>query len=407
MPATFSRTLRSLKADSSRPRTVAVAAALLLLGAWAAWFLLGRVAVYEVTDRARLEVEIAAHPVEARVEGQVVETKLTLGREVRRGEVLVELDAETEKLALDQARTRLEGFRARLEALRAEIRSAKEAAAAHEKAGAVAVQESRARIAAAEASAELAESKAKSEEALHRDGSTSDEALREAKADAKSKRATAQALGLSTTLLGETLTAQRLDRESEIAKLESERVDIEGKMSEEEDQIRRLEREVGLRQIFAPIDGRIGHAIELRVGMVVRAAQELGSVVPAGKPRAVAFFPPAAVGRIRPQQPARLRLDGFPWTQFGTPLATVTDVGTEPTEGRVRVELSLDLESAPAIPLEHGLTGSVEVEVERISPAEVVLRAAGRLLSPRGTPESGGAGGAHAGGAHAGGAKDG
>ena len=34
----------------------------------------------------------------------------------------------------------------------------------------------------------------------------------------------------------------------------------------------------------------------------------------------------------------------------------------------------------PGIPLEHGLPGSTEVEVERVSPALLVLRAAGQFL---------------------------
>ena len=36
-------------------------------------------------------------------------------------------------------------------------------------------------------------------------------------------------------------------------------------------------------------------------------------------------IPVAVVGRIRPGQPARLRLEGFPWTQYGTVAATVAE----------------------------------------------------------------------------------
>ena len=37
--------------------------------------------------------------------------------------------------------------------------------------------------------------------------------------------------------------------------------------------------------------------------------------------------PEAALGRVRPGQSARMRLSGFPWTQWGTVPATVTRVG--------------------------------------------------------------------------------
>src|SRR5207245_347264 len=68
--------------------------AALLLGGWGAWFLLSRVAVYEVTRNARLEVDRAAHPIATPVAGRVAMTHLVVGQEVQAGEVLVELDAE-------------------------------------------------------------------------------------------------------------------------------------------------------------------------------------------------------------------------------------------------------------------------------------------------------------------------
>jgi membrane fusion protein (multidrug efflux system) len=106
-------------------------------------------------------------------------------------------------------------------------------------------------------------------------------------------------------------------------------------------------------------------------------------VVPRGQPRAVALFPVAAVGRVRPGQPARLRLDGFPWTQYGVLTARVADVGDEAREGLIRVELSLDHDPTSAIPLGNGLPGTAEVEVDHVSPATLVLRAAGQYLVAR------------------------
>ena len=50
-------------------------------------------------------------------------------------------------------------------------------------------------------------------------------------------------------------------------------------------------------------------------------------------------------------------------------------------EGNVRVELSLTAEQSASIPKQHGLPGQLEIEIERVSPATLVLRAAGRLLA--------------------------
>jgi membrane fusion protein (multidrug efflux system) len=112
------------------------------------------------------------------------------------------------------------------------------------------------------------------------------------------------------------------------------------------------------------------------------AAERLATIVPAGRTRAVAEFACAAGGRIAPGQRAVLRMEGFPWTRFGTLAATVERVASEPVHGRLRVELQLADVAGTHIPATHGLPGSAEVAVERVSPADLLLRAAGRLLTP-------------------------
>ena len=47
-------------------------------------------------------------------------------------------------------------------------------------------------------------------------------------------------------------------------------------------------------------------------------------------------------------------------------------------DGRIRVELAVNRHSASRIPMQHGLPGTVQVQVERISPASLVLRVVGR-----------------------------
>ena len=92
------------------------------------------------------------------------------------------------------------------------------------------------------------------------------------------------------------------------------------------------------------------------------------------------FAPPEALGRVRPEQRGRLRLDGFPWAQYGTVSATVARVATETQNGKIRVELDVEEADFP-VSLQHGLTGTLEIEVERVSPAYLVLRSIGRASS--------------------------
>jgi membrane fusion protein (multidrug efflux system) len=115
--------------------------------------------------------------------------------------------------------------------------------------------------------------------------------------------------------------------------------------------------------------------------MTVTSQQRLGTILPTGNVRVVAFFPPKeSLGRLHPGQPATLRVDNFPWTQFGTVGAVVDQIGQEPREGRVRVELNVTRPNV-AIPLEHGMTTGCEVEVERTTPLHLLMRSVGHWFA--------------------------
>jgi multidrug efflux pump subunit AcrA (membrane-fusion protein) len=92
MPPEFDRSLRALNRDGSGRSIAGIAVAALLLGLWLAWFLTVPVARYEVTDRARVEVDQSVHVIQAAVPGRVVRSGLALGREVKAGETLVEIE---------------------------------------------------------------------------------------------------------------------------------------------------------------------------------------------------------------------------------------------------------------------------------------------------------------------------
>lgn len=100
-----------------------------------------------------------------------------------------------------------------------------------------------------------------------------------------------------------------------------------------------------------------------------------------GATTVVAQFSPSVQGRIQPGQIARLRLDSYPWLQYGSVPAVVTTVPRTPRDGWLEVRLTIQEEPAPPISLDYGMTGVVEVAVEQVSPAELLLRAAGRGIS--------------------------
>ena len=345
MPTSFSRSLRSLEADRFGGSLLGIAVGLSLLLAWFAWFALARVALYEVSDVARLEVDVEPHEVMSLISGRVIRNDMVLGREVEKGELLIALDALGTQYELEETNAEARGGADQLQRLGLEISAQRQARLNEE--GLLAKAE-----ADAAATAHLQRVKA------------------------------AQALESSVERMDGEWQVDLAENRAELARLERELSRLESAVQSLDAVEDRLEHTLSLHQLRAPVAGRIGDLVTLKVSEVVSAGQHLGTIIPSGDVHVVAEFAPhRALGRIRSGQPAKLRLEGFSWVQYGAVPATVSRVGSEPSGGTIRVELRLDDPDAFPVELSHGLPGIIEVEVERISPAALVLRAAGNKLS--------------------------
>jgi multidrug resistance efflux pump len=379
----------SLTADGFRRSLLGIFLAAVLLGAWTAWFFFAQVTVYEVSAAARLEVSEAAHPVEAPVAGRIRATHVVLGQEVQGGDVLVELDAEAQRLQLEEERTRLAALIPQPSELRAEIAAEETAQREDQRAGQAALDQARARHREAAAVAQLSGQEAERTAHLHARAYVAELDLLRAKAEARKQQEAADAWRLEARRLEWDLRTRGSDRRARLQRLTREATQLEGQIAATRAVIERLEYEIARRYIRAPVAGRLGEVATLQVGTVVREGARLGAVVPPGTLKVMTdFLPPAALGRIQPGQPARLRLEGFPWTQYGAVAATVASVASEVRDGWVRVELAVRADAASPIPLQHGLPGTVEVEVDHVSPATLVLRTAGSLLTGPGTSQN-------------------
>lgn len=382
MPTSFSRSLRSLEADRFRWSLLGIVVGILLLAAWLAWFFFADVALYEVSVEARLEVGREPHAVMSHVSGRVLRSVMELDAEVEEGDLLVELDADELRYELEEKRAELAGLTEQLIQVRREIVAQTRALADSRRAAQAAFEEAEALHQEALESATFARQEAERKESLHREGLLSRSEADAAKTEHRQKVKVAESLHRS-------LDRMTGDRRIEISEKEAEVVALSGHAAQIESNIRRLEAsiagleyDVSLHKIRAPVSGRIGDRARLRTGEVVEKGQHLGTVIPSGEIRVVAeFAPERALGRIRPGQPAKLRLSGFSWVQYGSVPATVKRVGQEPQNGTIRVELTLDDPEAFPVLLNHGLPGTLEVEVEHLSPAALVLRAAGNVAS--------------------------
>ncbi|PWU08911.1 MAG: hypothetical protein C5B51_06985 [Terriglobia bacterium] len=378
MSTAFTRTYRSLEGDSYGWTVCGVLAGCALAGGLALWCTLTPVTLYEVTPSARIEADQAVYPVAAPVAGRVKEAHLVIGRKIKEGEVLVELESGSEQLQVREQLSRQQALRTQIEALREQIRAEESARDQERHAAQSGHEEARAQAREAQASASHAESEEHRMRQLRELGLISEQNYQQANAEAQRSRAAAESRAIAVERSGQDQLTHESDRTARIRSLDSQIAGLESQIPTVGAAIERLQYEIERHRVRAPLDGTLGEAAVLRPGAVLKEGDKVGAIVPSGRLRAVAQFPPeAALGRIHPGQPARLRLDGFPWIQYGTPRARVARVASEIRDGTVRVELTIDPGSS-RVPLQHGLPGSVEIEIDHATPWTLVMRHAGR-----------------------------
>jgi membrane fusion protein (multidrug efflux system) len=385
VPSAFTRTTRFLQQDGYRRTRVGLLIAALVLGGWAGWFFLAKVPVYETSAAARLEVKRSVHPVIARISGQVVRTRIAVGAKVKRGDILMELDAEAQARELAVLRKRRSTYWPQIRALRTEIATTAQVTKDEQVAGKLARDQTRKQVGEAEAMQEFWEAKLQRLQRLREGGHVTENDLHQTTAEAKAQRARAETLRVSIERTRSDYRTRATERQTRVDRIHHEVTALEALAATTAAEMARLEYELELRRIRSPVAGEIGEAADLRAGAVLREGDRIAVIIPEGGLQIVAEFAPAqALGRIRSGQSARMRLAGFPWIQYGTVAAHVARVSREARDGKIRIELSVDPEPRPRMRLEHGLPGSVEIEVERVSPATLALRAAGSVISKEG-----------------------
>lgn len=381
MSTAFSRSMRTMGADGFRRSAAGIVAAAALLAIWTGWALLSRITLLEVSGNARVEVDRAVYPVQAPMLGRVVRSELAVGREVKAGEVLVELEAVSEQHQVREQGARLGVLTPELAALRAQLVAEQQAREEDRTATLTAIEQARAQAREAQAPARYAEEEARRLAKLRSEGLIAEREYQRGRSEAERQRAAVESSEIAVRRIEQEHRTRESEREARMRRLEAEITKIEGQVATMRSEMPRLEYEVERRKVRAAVSGRLGEVALLRAGAVVQDGEKLGAIVPDGTLKVVAqYVPAAAIGRVHAGQKARMRLDGFPWTQYGTVEATVSRVASEVREGMVRVELEADASNS-RIPLQHGLPGSVEIEVERISPAALVMRASGRWLA--------------------------
>jgi multidrug resistance efflux pump len=383
MPSEFQQTSTALRADQQRgARSYAlfVAIALLLLLSLL-WMTVARVPLFAVSEFARLQARDEVHPVDTLVAGRVTAVHLPVGGKVAKGDVLLTLDATDVTLQLEEALAAERGLVAQIGALQAEIEAREQALASTSTLGVASLSEARAARQEIEAEATFASRERARADQMREAGVVAESEADRANTTMAQKQAAVSVREHRLAVLSSETKRDVADRRAEneglrrsLAALTAQRDGISVK-------VQRLRVEQARHNIVAPIDGLLGQVRAPQVGSVVTVGQTIAVVTPQAELDLMADFAPASViGRVRPGQRARMRVTGFPWTQYGMLRARVVAVSSEVADGKIRVQLALERDRSSAIPLRHGLIGEVEIELEQVSPATVLARSAGQLF---------------------------
>jgi membrane fusion protein, adhesin transport system len=230
--------------------------------------------------------------------------------------------------------------------------------------------------------AQFAEDRLRRVALLRASGQIAELEMLRARTEADRARSAADALSSEINRLTSDGQSKGHEKHAVAEALRREAASLSGQIKLSAATIAVLREDIDKHVIRAPVSGEIGAAAPLGSGAFVDKGGVFGSVIPSGMLKVVGEFAPARVlGRVHPGQTARMRLDGFPWAQFGSIEVKVDRVAREIRDGHVRVEFMPVSQATSNLLLQHGLPGSVEVEIERTTPAVLALRAAGQLLA--------------------------
>lgn len=381
----FERTLRSLNGYESGTRVLLVVLITLGFGGLVVWAFWARVPVMKVSSQGRIEPHNAVYRLEPPAAGKVVRSMLNLDAEVKEGDLLIEFDSRSEQLELEQSKATLAAQEQELAVIRDQIANKKDELAAAGLVDEVAVREAQEREGEIVPRHRLAEQRAQLAKTSPT-GSISELEKLERLTEVDSLKSASRAQRLEIVRLRREQAVRRQTLSAQMLGLRREELRSEGQTRELKVAIDRLAYQIEKKHYRAPASGRLVDVVELAPGDFIADGQRLGTILATdAEVRVRARFPKEMVGIVQPGQPAQLKLDGYPWTIYGTVPARVTRVGTEPgiaatpeaIPGTVRVELDLERPADPRIQLQHGLTAEVDVEVARVSPIALLLRALG------------------------------
>ncbi|WP_152454929.1 HlyD family secretion protein [Microbulbifer sp. THAF38] len=349
---------------------------------WGIWFLFKEITVFSISDQARLEQEQNTVHVSTHRAGRVIAIAASLGDTLDQGDLIIELDTKAFALDLDGDSRVLQRLSDQLLALDREEDLLARKFAEDDKALRdqlrLLQEQHKLQMSNQQIQADVAE---RYERLLEKQQSS--------ELDYLAAKRTYQQMAMAT-LASEAAISAANDRQEQLAneyqlsvsELGQRRADTQRQLAEVDTRMQQSTLAVDEQRLRAPISGKLASLADIREGEVLLAGQQVATLQAEGNISVQAFFPPAlALGHIRSGQSARVKLDGFSWARYGQLQARVERVASAVQKGKILVELSLQGEIPPKLPLLHDLPARVEIATGVKTPYQLLLQRAGDLLS--------------------------
>lgn len=355
--------------------------------------------------RGRLEPQGKTLQLDAPVAGTVASVKVDEGSHVKTGQVLLELEADTTRADLQQAESKQEGLLDRitqLQVMKNQLEVATRAQRLQNQAQASAQQ---AQIAQTLQEQQFKQSAYQLNQTLLNKNQETLERFRKAQQEGVVSllqlEETERAMIESQRLLEQTrsevkqskaeLTRQQstyegLIREGEVAvlgsqkqieELQSQISDTQAEIAQVKSQIHSLQFQLQQRVLHAPIDGAVFQLPVKSAGAVVQPGELLAEIAPKGSPLILnAQMPSQESGFLRVGMPAKIKLDAYPFQDYGILQGRVSWVSpdskvVETPQGQVEM---FDLKIAVDRPYIEAENRRIDLTPGQTATAEVIVR---------------------------------
>lgn len=175
----------------------------------------------------------------------------------------------------------------------------------------------------------------------------------------------------------------QLEAQQRIQQLEVEKTQLKSQISETQNLLNRARTQLVQKFLYAPVNGVVSSLNVRNVGEVVQQGQTIAEVAPITAPLVLsASLPNSEAGFIKPGMAVQVKLDAFPYQDFGIVTGKVTsispDAKQDEQQGLVyKVEVAIDRNSINAngqtIQFKPGQTATADIIIRRRRIADVLL----------------------------------